>query len=120
MYLGRIIEESTRDGLYEFPTHPYTQSLLSAAPVPDPVIQRSRRRIILEGEIPNPASPPSGCYFHPRCFRATARCAQEFPAFAPYPGTPTFVACHHAGPLDRLASSPPGGSSEAHPMEAAS
>jgi peptide/nickel transport system ATP-binding protein len=120
MYLGRIIEESTRDGLYGFPTHPYTQSLLSAAPVPDPVIQRSRRRIVLQGEIPNPASPPSGCTFHPRCFRATARCAQEFPAFEPYPGTPTHVACHHAGPLDESGAQIRGASSGFRSMEAAS
>ena len=120
MYLGRIIEESTRDGLYGLPTHPYTQSLLSAAPVPDPVIQRSRRRIVLQGEIPNPASPPSGCTFHPRCFRATARCAQEIPAFEPYPGTPTHVACHHAGPLVESGSQILGASTGFRSMEAAS
>jgi peptide/nickel transport system ATP-binding protein len=120
MYLGRIIEESTRDGLYGLPTHPYTQSLLSAAPVPDPVIQRSRRRIVLQGEIPNPASPPSGCTFHPRCFRASARCAQEIPAFEPYPGTPTCVACHHAGPLDETGAQVRGASAGFRSMEATS
>jgi peptide/nickel transport system ATP-binding protein len=98
MYLGRIVEESTKTSLYEAPTHPYTQSLLSAVPVPDPAARNSRRRIVLEGEIPNPAAPPSGCTFHPRCFRATARCAVEAPAFEPHPGLPTRRACHHAGP----------------------
>ena len=120
MYLGRIVEESSRDGLYDCPTHPYTQSLLSAAPVPDPVVQRSRRRIVLQGEIPNPASPPPGCPFHPRCFRASARCAQEMPAFVPYPGTPTYVACHHAGPLDSTGAQVRGASSGFRSMEAAS
>ncbi len=98
MYLGRIVEESTKVSLYEEPTHPYTQSLLSAVPVPDPTSRNTRRRIVLQGEIPNPASPPSGCPFHPRCFRATARCSIDMPAFEPYPGLPTRTACHHAGP----------------------
>ena len=99
MYLGRIVEESVRDQLYDQPVHPYTQSLLSAAPVPDPAVRDSRRRIVLEGEIPNPAKPPSGCTFHPRCFRATERCRSEAPAFGPYPGLATRTSCHHAGPL---------------------
>ncbi|MCX5518289.1 ABC transporter ATP-binding protein [Kaistia defluvii] len=100
MYLGRIVEESSRDGLYDLPVHPYTQSLLSAAPVPDPAVRDTRRRIVLEGEIPNPASPPSGCTFHPRCFRATEICSAEAPAFERYLDLPTRAACHHAGPLD--------------------
>ncbi len=106
MYLGRIVEEGTRDELYARPVHPYTQSLLSAVPVPEPGV--SGRRIVLEGDIPNPASPPSGCAFHPRCYRATARCAEEAPAFVPYPGLATRVACHHAGPLtaDELPAAP--------------
>jgi peptide/nickel transport system ATP-binding protein len=99
MYLGRIVEESDKTPLYETPTHPYTQSLMSAAPAPDPASRRARRRIVLQGEIPNPAAPPPGCAFHPRCFRASARCAVESPAFAAFPGLPTRVACHHAGPL---------------------
>ena len=98
MYLGRIVEESARDPLYDMPTHPYTQSLLSAVPVPDPKGRETRQRIVLTGEIPNPAAPPPGCTFHPRCFRATERCRTEVPAFLPYPGTPTRSACHHAGP----------------------
>ena len=99
MYLGRIVEESTTDALYASPVHPYTQSLLSAVPVPDPDARGKRRRIVLEGDIPNPARPPSGCTFHPRCFKATPLCAEQAPVFAPYPGLPTSVACHHAGPL---------------------
>ncbi len=100
MYLGRIVEESGRASLYEHPTHPYTQSLLSAVPVPDPATRDSRRRIILEGDIPNPAAPPDGCHFHPRCFKASTLCRSQAPAFVAYPGLPTHVACHHAGPAD--------------------
>jgi len=100
MYLGRIVEESTRDGLYATPTHPYTQSLLSAVPVPDPDRRGKGGRIVLQGDIPSPARPPPGCTFHPRCFRAEARCAVEVPVFRDYPGLPTRVACHFAGPLE--------------------
>jgi peptide/nickel transport system ATP-binding protein len=98
MYLGRIVEEGPTAALFDHPVHPYTQSLLSAVPVPDPEARGRRRRIVLEGEIPNPAKPPPGCTFHPRCFRADARCGHEVPAFLPYPGQPTHAACHHAGP----------------------
>ena len=98
MYLGRIVEEGTEAELYSQPVHPYTQSLISAVPVPDPA--KAGRRIVLEGDIPNPAAPPPGCAFHPRCFRATAICARETPVFRPYPGLATRVACHHAGPLE--------------------
>ena len=99
MYLGRIVEESTKAELYKSPVHPYTQSLMSAVPVPDPGARATRQRILLEGDIPNPASPPTGCHFHPRCFKATELCKRESPAFVAYPGSPTRVACHHAGPL---------------------
>jgi len=104
MYLGRIVEESDRTSLYEHPTHPYTQSLLSAVPVPDPSTRDSRKRIILQGDIPNPAAPPSGCHFHPRCFKASAVCRTEPPVYRAYPGLPTQVACHHAGEVDVAAS----------------
>ena len=99
MYLGRIVEESAKATLYETPTHPYTQSLMSAVPVPDPRARLSRKRILLEGDIPNPAAPPTGCHFHPRCFKATERCQREAPAYQAYVGLPSHVACHHAGPL---------------------
>ncbi len=99
MYLGRIVEESAKTTLYATPTHPYTQSLMSAVPVPDPATRAARRRIILEGDIPNPAAPPPGCHFHPRCFKASERCAREEPEFAAYPGLPTRSACHYAGPI---------------------
>ena len=99
MYLGRIVEESTKATLYQTPVHPYTQSLMSAVPVPDPAARGARRRILLEGDIPNPASPPSGCHFHPRCFKATELCKRMAPEFVAYAGLPTRVACHHAGPL---------------------
>ena len=83
MYLGRVIEESDKRTLYDEPMHPYTQSLLSAVPVPDPSARGQGRRIVLQGEIPSPASPPSGCTFHPRCFRGDRRCVDEVPAFLP-------------------------------------
>ncbi len=100
MYLGRIVEESSRTTLYEQPMHPYTQSLMSAVPVPDPRAREGRRRIVLEGDIPNPAAPPPGCTFHPRCFRASDKCRVEAPMFAACTGMSTWTACHHAGPLD--------------------
>ena len=100
MYLGRIVEENVKAGLYDAPTHPYTQSLLSAVPVPDPASRTTRKRIVLQGDIPSPARPPSGCAFHPRCFRASEICARERPVFAPQPRGPGRSACHHAGPVD--------------------
>jgi peptide/nickel transport system ATP-binding protein len=99
MYLGRVVEESDAATLYGHPVHPYTQSLMSAVPLPDPDARHQRRRIILEGEIPNPAKPPAGCHFHPRCFKATDRCRTEAPQARAFPGLPTQVACHHAGAL---------------------
>ena len=93
MYLGRIVELADRDALYESPAHPYTQSLLSAIPVPDP--DRRRSRIVLKGDVPSPAHPPAGCRFHPRCFMAEARCASEDPMLREVrPGH--WAACHFA------------------------
>lgn len=79
MYLGMIVELGNRYDLYTDPFHPYTQALLSAVPIPDPRVTRSRKRIILEGDPPSPANPPSGCRFHPRCLLATEQCQRTTP-----------------------------------------
>jgi oligopeptide/dipeptide ABC transporter ATP-binding protein len=93
MYLGRIVEIAARDPLFGRPLHPYTQALISAIPLPDPPAQRRRSRIILTGETPSPAKPPSGCPFHPRCPIAADRCRREVPALEPK-SSGASVACH--------------------------
>jgi peptide/nickel transport system ATP-binding protein len=96
MYVGRIVELAATTELFTTPKHPYTAALLSAVPEPDPRIRS--RRIVLEGEVANPAAPPSGCYFHPRCAYAIDRCRTEAPAWREV-SPAHFVACHRAQEL---------------------
>ena len=102
MYLGRIAEIGPADAMIRSPQHPYTQALLSAVPIPDPVVQRTRERIELGGDLPSPADPPAGCRFHTRCFKAQAICSTEQPVLETV-ATNQIAACHFPEPLLDLA-----------------
>lgn len=96
MYLGRVMELAKSEDLYEMPLHPYTQALLSAIPVPDPDIEANRKRIILEGDVPSPVNPPSGCNFHPRCWKAQQICREVIPPLEEKQFN-HYAACHFPG-----------------------
>ena len=95
MYLGRIVEIGSHDDVYKRSAHPYSQALLSAVSIPDPSLRGARERIVLQGDVPNPASPPSGCHFRTRCWKADDRCATETPALLDRLGHGHLSACHY-------------------------
>ena len=94
MYLGKVVEDSGTDDLYDRPIHPYSNALLSAVPIPDPRRNEARERVVLEGDVPSPSNPPSGCRFHTRCPWSTEVCANDEPAMRGY-GPGHAAACHH-------------------------
>jgi oligopeptide transport system ATP-binding protein len=93
MYLGKLMELADRDELYNNPMHPYSQALLSAVPIPDPVIEEKRQRTILEGDVPSPANPPQGCNFNTRCPKVMDICHTKDPDFKDV-GNGHYVACY--------------------------
>jgi oligopeptide transport system ATP-binding protein len=105
MYLGKIVEIGPADAVYETPIHPYTVSLLSAVPIPDPRANAARKQIVLEGDVPSPANPPAACRFHTRCPRATEICSEVEPPLISY-GNDHWAACHHPVGREQPAPSP--------------
>lgn len=99
MYLGKIVELADRDAIFEEARHPYTQALVSAAPIPDPDVERLRQRIVLEGDVPSPLAPPPGCRFHTRCWKTQDICRAEEPLLA---GADHCAACHFPEPRSAL------------------
>ncbi len=95
MYLGKVMEDATKRALFAAPQHPYTQALLSAVPIPNPAAERAKKMIALDGDLPSPMNPPSGCVFRTRCRRAQPRCVAEAPLLS---GGVNAVACHFPGP----------------------
>jgi oligopeptide transport system ATP-binding protein len=100
MYLGKIVEIGPAADVYSHPIHPYTVSLLSAVPIPDPRLNQAREQVVLEGDVPSPANPPAACRFHTRCPRATEICSEVEPQLVDYGGG-HWAACHH--PVGRSA-----------------
>jgi oligopeptide/dipeptide ABC transporter ATP-binding protein len=106
MYLGRVVEDGPTDGVFRHPGHPYTVALLSATPVPDPRAARTRRRIVLPGDVPSPVAPPPGCPFHPRCPIAREVCRREPPPLVEV-GEDQHALCHFAGEMSVLTAAHP-------------
>jgi oligopeptide transport system ATP-binding protein len=102
MYLGKMAELGEEDEIYARPTHPYTQALLSAVPVPDPTLRDKRDQIVLKGDVPSPANPPSGCRFHTRCWKAQDKCKTDEPLLELRPDgvAQHLSACHFAAPRE--------------------
>jgi oligopeptide transport system ATP-binding protein len=117
MYLGKIVELSPAEELYSRPIMPYTEALLSAVPIPDPDLAEKRERIVLEGDVPSPINPPSGCRFHPRCRYATDICKQVEPPLVDY-GNGHLAACHHPLNVDEATLAKVGVAEEHTPADA--
>jgi peptide/nickel transport system ATP-binding protein len=116
MYVGQIVELGDRASIFARPLHPYTEALMSAVPQPDPKTRGKSSRIRLAGEVADPANPPSGCYFHPRCSYATDRCRREAPPLREMGGG-RMAACHYAHDLKLAGAVETAGTAPEHPKE---